>query len=159
MSDILTISFQIPAFWEQINKVRDKIQSNELLRSYGDDVVDATIMTTSELMENAIKYGNHSENSSRLLFLMVIQDGVIQLQITNRLPPNFNKKPINNLFDAIKKSEKPAELYCEKLLQIAANPKEGESGLGLYRILYEGEFLLDHKFSEDSITITARKKI
>ena len=47
----------------------------------------------------------------------------------------------------------------ERLHEIAQNPKSGKSQLGLYRIAYETEYLLNYEISGKKLIITATKKI
>lgn len=158
MNENLKIEFKIPPLWETINDIRNKISADDRVKD-DEEILNATTMVASELLENAIKYGHHSQDFSAVEFSLDITDQEIRIQVKNAYHGDHKIDVLKKNIEKIRTSENPGDLYCERLIEIANNPKQNESGLGLYRIAYEGEFSLELENTDNVVIVTARRKI
>lgn len=159
MSEQLEIDLEIPPLWDTINEIRAKIAEDERIKNHGEEFINASVMVASELLENAVKYGYHNDPGQGVAFNLVVDDESITIEVTNGVPPDFQAEKMLKLVEEIKNSENAELLYTNKLMEIASNPKRGESGLGLLRIAYEGEFFLDCEYEHPILKIKAKRKI
>ena len=148
-----SLHLNIQPVWEKLDYVRDQITSfleNHKLKS---DQIHALVMTASELSENAIKYGANTP-SDKVDILVDIYPKEIIIEVKNKIKKNDNEelKKLDENIQWIRGFQNQYEAYMEKLKQISAkNLKRGESGLGLVRISYEGQSILDFYVNENDI--------
>ena len=157
MSQPFKLELHIAPLWETIHEIRDKMAVDERIRKHGEELVQATAMVASELLENAIKYGYNSPDGEGVRFTLDITDKEVVVSVLNGVAPNHSLEGLKGILDRIKGSANPMELYTERLMAIANNPKGQESGLGLYRIAYEGEFKLQYEITDKAVKIIARR--
>ncbi len=151
-----TIKVLINPTWNVISEIRKK--TADLLKNYGQSLLDATMMVASELMENAVKYGQAVPNESMIEFQLSVNNTII-IKVTNGVITEKHIETAMMHIDRIKNSDDPGLLYTERLKELLENPKQGVSQLGLYRIAYEGEFKLDYSFKDNLLTIIAQRSI
>ena len=117
------------------------------------DQAYALSMTAQELLENAIKYGGFSNPSQRVELLITMDDRVVTIEVkapAHRDPVKLRK--LDESIQWIRGYQSPFEAYVEKLKQVSAQPyAPGESGLGLARIAYEGQCVLDFYVDETDV--------
>jgi hypothetical protein len=51
----------------------------------------------------------------------------------------------------------PMALYIQRLQEMAENPLDGATGLGLYRIAFEGGFSVSASYEQPTMTIVAER--
>lgn len=157
MNKKIEISHTLQSTWEVLKSVREEI-SNALKES-DQHVIDATVMTASELIENAIKYGKKTSQNEGVEFRLNIDDGCILIKVSNGIISDSDYENVKTHIEKINKSEDPARLYTMRLMELMENAEPGVSQLGLYRIAYEGEFKLDYERNKDVLIIKASRKI
>jgi len=157
MTEIITFTYQIDPLWDTVNKIRDKVEL--ILREKGEELNDASKMTASELIENAVKYGCSITKGRGIQFELIANENLIRISVTNRINSMDDYQSVQMHIDAINASNNPQELYIDRLMNLMENPKINKSQLGLYRIAYEGEFYLNYTFQNSILTITAQRKI
>lgn len=138
-----SISGIISPEWDQIASARN--DSFKFLSSNGmnTDVVDTITMITGELLENAIKYGSIK---SDILYSISIESKTITVEVKNPIEESSdeNLRRLDRIIQWIRGYQNPFEAYVEKLKEVAAKPLEDStSGLGLTRIAYEGQSIVD----------------
>ncbi|MDJ0763941.1 MAG: hypothetical protein QNJ97_13250 [Myxococcota bacterium] len=151
MSRKSTVVYEFSSGWCVLKELREKLQSQ--LSETSEDVSDAVIMASSELVENAIKYGD-----SNFTYRLKIQDEGIEIEVINNKADGSNIVRLRDHIDKIRKSENPFDLYTERLLELMNNPQNGPTQLGLIRIAYEGRFDLSCREEDKMICITAKRK-
>jgi hypothetical protein len=151
-----SIKVLINPTWNVISEIRKK--TADLLKDYDQSLLDATMMVASELMENAVKYGQAVPSESMIEFQLSV-NGRITIKVTNGLTSEKDLLTVKIHIDKIKTSGDPGLLYTERLKELLENPKQGISQLGLYRIAYEGEFKLDYSYNDKLLTIIAQRDI
>ncbi|HNR86875.1 MAG TPA: hypothetical protein PKM65_00885 [Spirochaetota bacterium] len=157
MTDNFVVKYSINSAWGIVKEIREKVGS--LLQDRQKDLVDATMMTVSELIENAIKYGTPVSSSTDIDFELTITDRTISISISNGIVAMSDYENVKRHLDLIGQSDNPGELYTKRLMELMENPRPGVSQLGLYRIAYEGEFSLSYRFENKILTIFAERAI
>ena len=148
-------SAQIKPDWKEIEAVREAC--GEHLRACGadEDAVHALQMASAELLENAVKYGFYTEESSRIAYSLRVQQKTLTIEVTNpvRETDDKNFRRLDAHIQWIRGFQNAFEAYIEKLKEVSnRDPTTGaESGLGLVRIAYEGQSVLDFYVDEQNL--------
>jgi len=155
----MSFSISIEPEWNVIKKIRDAIDSDDLIAKQNSDFIEATRLVSIELVENALKYSDSQKGSKpvRFSFHINVTDKECIVKVTNPCTDAQKKQFIKRTLDEIKTGD-PFELYVARLEQLKDNP-DGFSRMGLYRIAYEAEFEMDAEFNEEGVTISARKEL
>ncbi len=147
------IAISLKPDWDKIEDVRNRCAEflNEQKMS-GDDI-NALIMVVSELVENAIKYGSFTDNNENIEVKVSVDKNIVIVEVQS--PVDDKRLPylrhLDETIQWIRGYQDPFETYIIKLRQIASKPmQDAESGLGLVRISYEGQSILDFIVSEDN---------
>lgn len=148
------MQYSITPEWGNLDRIREK--TAEFLRSNNldTDSMDAVIMNMSELAENAIKYGKFDEHIGEISTSVTITDSDIIVEVSSPLKDNdkFNPARLDRIVQWIRGYQNPFEAYIEKLKEVAMQPQaDGESGLGIVRIAYEGQSIIDFYINEKGI--------
>jgi hypothetical protein len=138
--------------WNEIKLVRES--TADFLRGNGfeDDTVNAILMVSNELTENAVKYGCFRDLSPSILHCISVAGGRITVEVTHPLGQleSSQLKRLDQQVQWIRGFQNRFEAYLEKLKDISSRDLcEGESGLGLVRIAYEGQAVLDFYLSDE----------
>lgn len=145
--------------WDEINRARDICTNFLSGHSLPDTVIDALSMVVHELLENAIKYGNFDKSDAAISLDVEIGKKDITVEVVNPIQsddaPHF--KILDKTIQWIRGYQNPFEAYAEKLKEVSVRPlKDTESGLGLVRIAYEGQSILDFYMKDDNtISVSA----
>ena len=83
------------------------------------------------------------------------EDKELKIAVCNGIESQEKIQDFLDLLNKIKNSNDLEGLYMERLHEIAQNPKSGKSQLGLYRIAYETEYLLNYEISGKKLIITS----
>ncbi len=158
MSD-MAISISIKPTWSIVKEVQEKAEKFMQSKGAKKDIKEATMMCATELIENAVKYGTEKPDGSNIEFDLKIENDVILIEISNGIRRDSDITNVVEHIDKIKVADDPAKIYTERLMELMENPKPGVSQLGLYRIAYEGEFLLDYKYEDKILTVIAQRKM
>ncbi len=157
MDHAIHFSRHLTPLWDGIKQIRNKI--GVLLDRYPDDVRDASKMTASELMENAVKYGTSIDQDTGISFELTATDRLVTITVTNRLLNTQDGEDAIQHIDIIKASENPETLYLQRLQVLMDDMSLHKTQLGLYRIAYEGQFCLSYTCDHHLISITAVRPI
>ncbi|HZN95920.1 MAG TPA: ATP-binding protein [Myxococcales bacterium] len=117
------------------------------------DQAYALSMTAQELLENAVKYGGFTNPAQRVELYISLdeRDVIIEVKAPAHGDPARLKK-LDDTIQWIRGYQSPFEAYVEKLKQVSAQPyAPGESGLGLARVAYEGQCVLDFYVDETDV--------
>lgn len=155
--DEIVINHSLQSTWEVLRSVREEI--NEALGGADQDLIDAIVMTASELIENAIKYGKKTPRNEGVEFQMTMGDGSVVVKVSNGIITEKDFENVKDHIERIRESDDPSRLYVNRLMELMENAEPGVSQLGLYRIAYEGEFSIDYERNKDVLIIKASRKI
>jgi hypothetical protein len=142
--------------WERIDTVRKSTREFLLNHKLEDDDTDAVVMIASELAENAIKYGNFDPDDT-IRFSVEVADRKITVEVENRIDrqENVHWKNLDKTIQWIRGFQTPFQAYIERL-KLVSTSKIDESGLGLVRIAYEGQGILDFFINRsDQVAVSA----
>ncbi len=147
------ITNKITSDWDQIETARMDCTKFLIDSGFSEDVIDAVSLCLGELLENAIKYGNFDKKGEDIVFTITIDSGSITVEVTNPVS-DTNIDHLNKLdktIQWIRGYQNSFEAYIKKLKEISMRSLDDkESGLGLTRIAYESQSILDFYVSEDN---------
>ena len=143
--------------WTQIERIRQETQHFVEARDFPRIVAEAVVMVLSELVENAIKYGHYQGADDRIAYSLAIGRDSIIVEVTNPFAENENFQELDRTIQWIRGYQNPFQAYVEKVKEIAGRPlADMQSGLGLVRIAYQGQAIIDFYLKNDnSIAVSA----
>lgn len=148
------LHFELQPCWDIIEEIGAQIET----KVHGfDDILSATKMTASELVENAIKYGDFTDGST-IHFDLYQEDGII-VKVANRTLNTRHIDTVRRNIEKISHASDLKELYVKRLQELMDGTQYGESMLGLYRIAYEGAFNLSWTYENGVLTVIAKRPI
>ena len=118
----------------------------------GPDSVQSLTMVICELLENGMKYGSCEPRATHVKLQIELTDEDATVEVINAFgdeaKPHLRR--LDRRIQWIRGFQDPFEAYVERLREVARRPLEDdESGLGLVRIAYEGNAILDFVVAED----------
>lgn len=143
--------------WQQIESTRLQCENFLQAMDFPADVRESLCMITSEFLENAIKYGAFREGLPHIPLVIEADSYGILMEVKSPLESSRTEKDMRRLdymVQWIRSYQSPFQAYLERLKLVASQPMEDEeSGLGLVRIAYEGEAIIDF-FVDDNDTLS-----
>lgn len=140
--------------WDEIERVRNAVSGYLNEHGFSADAVNAVTMVVSELVENAIKYGSYKRDTDIVKTTVSIDGKHVIVEVKNPID-NLSLPYLRHLDSTIqwiRGYQDPFETYIIKLRQISTKPlQDTESGLGLVRISYEGQSILDFYVNENNM--------
>jgi hypothetical protein len=144
---------KITSDWDQIETARVECAKFLTDSGFSEDVIDAVSLCIGELLENSIKYGDFDDKSGEITYAVNIDSSSITVEVTNPVSDS-NIDHLNKLdktIQWIRGYQNSFEAYIRKLKEISTRSiDDKESGLGLTRIAYESQSILDFYVSEDN---------
>jgi hypothetical protein len=152
------LSVSIAPVWGTIRQVRQKVGA--LLSGYPSELRSAAMMTASELLENAVKYGDGVPEAPQIVFTLALDDGLIQLRTVNGADDAQNVERLKARVERLAACYDPAALYLDAIREMLtpSMPDSGD-GLGLYRIVAEGGFGLSCQYLDRVVDVLATRRI
>lgn len=150
--------------WRNIALLRTSVKScyQAVFSDSGDR--DTLAMVTSELLENAMKYGAWQATDPNLIRLQVCSNDD-KARVTVESPVIPDGKSVTSLMETLawlQSFESPEQAYLARLNEIAEAADQGQessesSRLGLVRIAYEGNCSLSAQFDDQKgiLAVTA----
>jgi hypothetical protein len=140
--------------WEELPRLRRT--TNEFLGARGltRDEVDAVTMVTCELTENATKYGSFAGAGARIDVSLTLQQGEVTVEVSQPVDSDdtLNLTRLDRMVQWIRGFQDPFEAYLQRLKELSTeDPESNESRLGLVRIAYEGQSVLDFFVNEQNV--------
>lgn len=137
--------------WDEVDRIRREAEAFLKTQELAQDAVDALSMVACELTENAIKYGRfpkepNGPDAAHITVTITTRRRRVLVEVKN--PIGTGNEEHMARFDAmiqwIRGYQDPYEAYLERLKDVSKRTLEDtESGLGLVRIAYEGQSILD----------------
>jgi hypothetical protein len=149
-------SLTIQPVWHIARQLRQQLA--ELLASHSPDLRSSATMTGSELVENAIKYGESVPAARDIHFSLWEADGVLYLQTVNGCTDEASIHDLMGRVREIATAPDPAALYVARVQALLEHPSECGK-LGVYRIAMEGRFALQCEYQQSVVTVTATRNI
>ena len=145
--------------WDEIEPLR--LQAYDFFAGHGlpEDTIQSLVMVIGELLENSVKYGSYKAADNHIRMKISISKSIIMIEVANPIDDTNleDLKRLDRMIQWVRGYQDPFEAYIERLKEVAKKPlKDQESGLGIVRIAYEGDVILDFFVSEDNLlTVSA----
>ncbi len=145
--------------WDEIEPMR--LQAHDFFGSHGLSVnaIHSLVMVLGELLENSVKYGCYKTADGHIQISISIGKKIITIEVTNPVDGSNldDLKRLDWMIQWVRGYQDPFEAYIERLKEVAKKPlHDKESGLGIVRIAYEGDVILDFFVSKDNLlTVSA----
>jgi hypothetical protein len=141
--------------WPNVREIRQRVGA-----ALGDcpaQLRSAAVMTASELVENAIKYGESVPGASTVTFVMDASPAMLSMSVVNGSTNAAGVAELERRVQELRAAEDKQALYLARLEQLLADADESGK-LGIYRIGFEGGFDLQLEYTNDVVTVTATRK-
>lgn len=140
------LDIRIQPVWDEIDGVRE--QTSAYLRKHGvaPPGVDAVAMVACELTENAVKYGHFKGDRDQIQIRVVHETAGVTVEVSSpvRAEDEEDLARLDRMVQWIRGYQDPFEAYLDRLKEVSTQRLDNEeSGLGLVRIAYEGQSVLD----------------
>lgn len=132
--------------WNAFDSLRDRAAGFLRERDVDPDTTNSVAMVLGELIENAAKYGVYRRNHDTIFVSLTLNPATITIEVCNPLGPRelTHVTRLDRMIQWIRGFQDPFEAYLERLKEVSAQSLNNtESGLGLVRIAYEGQSVLD----------------
>lgn len=114
----------------------------------------ALSIAAQELLENAVKYGDHGNKSN--LELRIDKDpSEVRVQVRNPAGPPANVEELQSHLAWLSSQPDPLTAYQNRLRDLAASDPPSSGGLGLARVAYESRCALECAFDSGSVVVRA----
>lgn len=150
-----TLDMSLRTVWAQVAEVRERLETE--LATLPEEVRAATIMTASELVENALKYGEPVAGAPRASFAVALDHGLVELTVRSGARSAAAVAELEAMVAQLAAAPDRRELYLQAL-QRTMTSTDGRSGLGLYRIGFEGGFELECTYADEVVTMRATRR-
>ena len=148
------LSYTIQPEWEEVEKARKECIAALSADGVSEQDRDAISMVLGELIENAVKYGSFSKEKSTISYSLDFSNGEVTIEVQSPVgdEDDNNFTLLDRTVQWIRGYQNPFEAYVKRLKEISANPLDDHSsGLGLVRIAYEGQSIVDFYVNANSI--------
>jgi hypothetical protein len=142
--------------WSEVRTIRESVAS--AVSDLSEEVREAAVMAASELVENAIKYGERVANHPGIEVSVVCDAHTLSLTVSNGTSNHEAVRELKRHTDALAASQDKFELYMNRIHTLMEQP-DGCSRLGLYRIGFEGLFELACSYDDNVVRMTATRAI
>jgi diguanylate cyclase (GGDEF)-like protein len=125
------------------------------------DVIYGTKMVATELIENAIKYGNFQKSNQNIDLTISLTNDVITIKVSNwKHAGTDDIVKLQHIITLLQNKENKREIFTERLRNIfESSGNFGTSQLGLIRIVYEAQFDLTLEEDDERIFVTASRNL
>lgn len=147
-------SLHVPLAWQYVREVRRTVE-HALAASDG-VVREAATMAASELVENAIKYGESVAAAPDVGFALTVSDERVTIDVTNGVSSAAGFAELRTTIGDIARARDCEPLYLSRLERLLSEPAQ-RGKLGLYRVGLEGGFDLSYAYSQQVLTVTATR--
>ncbi len=152
----LAIEHDIAPFWRVVHDIREEVK--HALAPYAEEVREAGVMAASELLENAVKYSG-GDRGADIGFKLTADGRRLRIETRNAVHSKVEMNALKAHIDGINAGN-PEKLYMGRLTYLMAHPGARNTGLGLYRIAYEGQFGLRCRINADKqVAVCATRRI
>ena len=150
--DLGALDLKIAPEWEQVKAAWDPCREALARAGLPDDETYQLAMVAQELLDNAVKYGTFAERDCIQLGVRVAVEDVM-VEVKSRVGvDDAHLRRFDRTIQWIRGFQNPFEAYVERMKLVSAQPySDGEAGLGLTRIAYEGRSIIDFYVDEQDV--------
>jgi anti-sigma regulatory factor (Ser/Thr protein kinase) len=146
--------------WEIVENIHNEISKMIKELNLTDSAGEALVMAATELVENAVKYGNSLAVCEKIeLNTILVDNKQIRISVRNGIMGEHDLENIRKIIIQIRQTNNLEILYKNKLTELLENPDLKRAQLGLYRLAYEGGMQLDYEYADNIIQVTATKSL
>ena len=149
-----SIEFDVKPDWDEIEKIRNKSADFFQSHKLSDDTIHSLTMIISELVENGLKYGDFKTKGTKVAVIINLATSSVTVEVLNPVGDSAfeHLSKLDKTIQWIRGYQDPFEAYIERIKEVSKKPLHDiESGLGLVRIAYEGNALLDFFVTENNM--------
>jgi hypothetical protein len=133
-----------------------KAKTNDFLESQGfsNETIQSQVVILKELIRNGLEYGNCLPSKDTMTVYVHFDDNSITIELKKSIAENASIKleELDKTIQLMRGYQDPFVAYMEKIKEVAENSLGGEpNGLGLAKIAYEKNAIIDYFVSEDKI--------
>jgi len=146
------LSLEFAPEWNTIKGAWEPCQAHLSKHGLDADGVYALCMVTHELLENAVKYGAFGPDQT-IRCSVVAGKETVTIEVRTPLGVDRERfERLDRMIQWIRSFQNPFEAFVERLKDVSARPfAVCESGLGLVRMAYEGQCLLDFYVDDSDV--------
>jgi hypothetical protein len=153
------IDLPVRNHWENVDLLRTSILNCFTAIFSEIDGVHAFATVAAELLENAIKYGQWGDPTSKLHLRVWGDDREARVEVENPVDPaSEDARELIKTIDWLKTFPTAEAAYRARLLEVAMS-ESGVSKLGLARVAYEGACNLRAEIDGDVLRVTSITKL
>jgi len=150
------LKLTLAPMWPNVREIRERV--GVALEKCSPQLRSAAIMTSSELVENAIKYGESVPRAETVTYVLRATPELLSIRVINGSTNALGVAALGSRIDELRRATDKQALYLSRLEELLA--RADESGkLGIYRIGFEGGFELDLDYTNDVVTVTATRNL
>jgi hypothetical protein len=139
--------------WENVDRIRTSILNCFIaIFPPGSAQAISVANVTSELLENAIKYGAWKA-TDRLRLKVWGEGDEVRIQVENPIEAGASARELMDMITWLSSFPSPAEAYQARMMAFASAPT-GATKLGLARIAYEGACRLSAEVDGGLVRVT-----
>lgn len=154
----MTLNVDIEPIWSEIDALGHRARTYLEAQGLERHTVDALTMVLRELAENATKYGVFDGGGRIAVSLQVTPRDVV-IEVRNPVGEGNDEhlRRLDRMIQRIRGYQDPFEVYFDRLREVSGQRLDSrESGLGLVRIAYEGQSVLDFYVDDhDTLAVSA----
>jgi hypothetical protein len=149
------LEINLEPMWPNVREIRERVSN--ALAACPSQLRSAAIMTSSELVENAIKYGESVPAAKSVAFLLEATADQVFIRVVNGSTNSAGVAELERRVQELGAAPDKQALYLARLEQLLADADESGK-LGIYRIGFEGGFDLQLDYTNSIVTVTATRK-
>jgi len=149
-----SITFNLSPDGSGIEMASQKISRFLQSQGFSEETVGIQKMILKELINSGLKYGKCKSNDDDMSVNISIEENTITIEVKNSVDETCCErlKELDKTIQFIRGYQDPFEAYTLKQKEAFQNtPSSEPNGLGLARIAYKGNAILDFFVSEDNI--------
>ncbi len=148
------LHINIKPTWDELKNVMSGVSDFLISFNLSNDIIHAMVMVSNELAGNAVKYGYFQNEEADISLDLSINKTHITIEVRNPIHESndYHLQKLDETVQWIRGYQDSFEAYTMKLKELAKSDLSNEeSGLGLVRIAYEGESIIDFFVDENNI--------
>ena len=149
----LQLSFE--PMWPNVREIRQQVGT--ALEACPEQLRNAAIMTSSELVENAVKYGESVPAAKTVTFQLEAAADLLSIRVVNGSTNARGVAELQRRVQELRRAPDKQALYLARLEELLTQADESGK-LGIYRIGFEGGFDLHLDYTNDVVSVTATRK-
>lgn len=142
--------------WSEIGRIREHVAL--AVSGLGPALRQAAVMVASELVENAIKYGESTPGAPGIEVSVVREHTRLSITVANGTRDEEVARRLQGYTEALAASPDKLGLYVARVQSLADMP-EPRSRLGIHRIGVEGGFALRCSHGDGVLRMTATRDL